>query len=49
LEEKAHLVQAYTLYQERAVFGKIKMDPAERAQTQNIGDVSSLEWSFLIR
>ena len=35
-----------TLYQERAVFGKMKMDPAKRAQTQNTGEVSSLEWSF---
>jgi hypothetical protein len=31
-----------TLYQERAVFGKMKMDPAKRAQTQNAGEVSSL-------
>jgi hypothetical protein len=31
--------QASTLYQERAVFGKLKMDPAKRAQTQNAGDV----------
>jgi hypothetical protein len=30
------------LYQERAVFGKMKMDPAKRAQTQNAGEVSSL-------
>jgi hypothetical protein len=29
-----------TLYQERAVFGKVKMDPAKRAQTQNAGEVS---------
>jgi hypothetical protein len=29
-----------TLYQERAVFGKMKMDPAKRAQTQNAGEVS---------
>jgi hypothetical protein len=29
----------YTLYQERGVFGKIKMDPAKRAQTQNAGEV----------
>jgi hypothetical protein len=28
-----------TLYQERAVFGKMKMDPAKRAQTQNAGEV----------
>jgi hypothetical protein len=26
-----------TLYQEQAVFGKMKMDPAKRAQTQNAG------------
>jgi hypothetical protein len=36
----------HALYQERAVFGKIKMDPAKRAQTQNTGEVSSCEWSF---
>jgi hypothetical protein len=30
------------LYQERAVFGKMKMDPAKRAQTQNAGEVLSL-------
>jgi hypothetical protein len=35
-----------TLYQERAVFGKMKMDPAKRAQTQNAGKVSSLQWFF---
>ncbi len=35
-----------TLYQERAVFGKMKMDPAKRAQTQNAGEVSSLHGSF---
>ncbi len=29
----------HTLYQERAVFGKMKMDPAKRAQTQNAGEV----------
>ncbi len=34
------------LYQERAVFGKMKMDPAKRAQTQNAGEVSSLQWFF---
>jgi hypothetical protein len=27
------------LYQERGVFGKIKMDPAKRAQTQSAGEV----------
>jgi hypothetical protein len=32
--------------QEQAVFGKMKMDPGKRAQTQNTGEVSSLEWSF---
>jgi hypothetical protein len=35
-----------TLYQEQAVFGKIKMDPAKQAQTQNAGKVSSLQWFF---
>ncbi len=35
-----------TLFQERAVFGKMKMDPAKRAQTQNAGEVSSLQWFF---
>jgi hypothetical protein len=34
------------LYQERAVFGKMKMDPAKRAQTQNAGEVSLLKWFF---
>jgi hypothetical protein len=34
------------LYQERAVFGKMKMDPAKRAQTQNAGEVSPLQWFF---
>ncbi len=38
-----------TLYQERAVFGKMKMDPAKRAQTQNAGEVSSLQWFFWCR
>jgi hypothetical protein len=33
-----------TLYQERAVFGKMKKKPAKRAQTQNAGEVSSLQW-----
>ncbi len=28
-----------TLYQERDVFGKMKMDPAKQAQTQNAGEV----------
>jgi hypothetical protein len=36
----------FALYQERAVFGKMKMDPAKRAQTQNAGEVSSLQWFF---
>jgi hypothetical protein len=35
-----------TLYQERAVFGKMKMDPAKPAQTQNAGEVSWLQWFF---
>jgi hypothetical protein len=35
-----------TLYQEPAVFGKMKKDPAKRAQTQNAGEVSSLQWLF---
>ena len=35
-----------TLFQERAVFGKMKMDPAKRAQTQNAGEVSFLQWVF---
>ncbi len=30
---------APTLYQEPAVFGKMKMDPTKRAQTQNAGEV----------
>ncbi len=37
---------ATTLFQERTVFSKIKMDPAKRAQTQNAGEVSSLQWFF---
>jgi hypothetical protein len=35
-----------TLYQEQGVFGKMKMDPAKRAQTQNAGEVSWLQWFF---
>jgi hypothetical protein len=35
-----------SLFQERAVFGKMKMDPSKRAQTQNAGEVSSLHWFF---
>ncbi len=35
-----------TLYQGRAVFGKMKMDPAKRAQTQNAVKVSWLQWFF---
>ncbi len=38
--------RATTLYQERAVFGKMKMDPGKRAQTQNGGEVSLLQWFF---
>ncbi len=38
--------QQPALYQEQAVFGKMKMDPAKRAQTQNAGEVSSLQWFF---
>ncbi len=34
------------LYQEPAVFGKMKMDPAKRAQTQNAVEVSFLQWVF---
>jgi hypothetical protein len=34
------------LYQERAVFGKMRMDPAKRAKTQNAGEVSLLLWFF---
>ncbi len=33
------IILPYTLYQEQAVFGKLKMDPAKRAQTQNAGEV----------
>jgi hypothetical protein len=40
------LLFSSTLYQERAVFGKMKMDPAKWAQTQNAGEVSSLQWFF---
>jgi hypothetical protein len=39
-------IETTTLYQERGVFGKMKMDPAKRAQTQNAGEVSSLQWFF---
>jgi hypothetical protein len=38
--------QTHALYQERAVFGKMKMDPAKRAQTQNAGEVSLLQGFF---
>ncbi len=41
-----HSIFRYTLYQERTVFGKMKMDPAKRAQTQNAGEVLSLQWFF---
>jgi hypothetical protein len=36
----------HALYQELAVFGKMKMDPAKRAQTQNAGEVALLQWFF---
>jgi hypothetical protein len=36
----------YTLYEEQAAFDKMKMDPAKRAQTQNAGEVSLLQWFF---
>jgi transposase InsO family protein len=35
-----------TLYQEPAVFGKMKMDPTKRAQTQNAGEISFFQWVF---
>ncbi len=35
-------INSNTLYQELAVFGKMKMDPVKRAQTLNAGEVSSL-------
>jgi hypothetical protein len=35
-------VWCVALYQEQAVFGKMKMDPVKRAQTQNAGENSSL-------
>jgi hypothetical protein len=38
----------HTLYQEQAVFGKMKMDPAKRAQTQNAGEVSSLQLQLIL-
>ena len=44
--KKEDKTYSYTLYQERAVFGKMKMDPAKRAQAQNAGEVSSLQWFF---
>ncbi len=40
------LLEGATLYQEPAVFGKMKMDPAKRPQTQNAGEVSFLQWVF---
>ncbi len=43
---KLKAADTYALCQERAVFGKMKMDPAKRAQTQNAGEVSSLQWFF---
>jgi hypothetical protein len=30
-------VASFALYQEQTVFGKMKMDPAKRAQSQNAG------------
>jgi hypothetical protein len=45
-EKEEKNVLATSLYQERAVFGKMKMDPGKRAQTQNTGEVSSLKLSF---
>jgi hypothetical protein len=36
----------FALYQERAVYSKMKMDPAKRAQTQKAGEVSSLQRFF---
>jgi hypothetical protein len=36
---RRHLFVTPTLYQEPAVFGKMKMDPMKRAQTQNAGEV----------
>ena len=46
--KKEDKTYSYTLYQERAVFSKMKMDPAKRAKlkSQNAGDVSSLQWFF---
>jgi hypothetical protein len=38
--------QVLALYQERAVFGKRKMDLAKRDQTQNAGEVSWLQRFF---
>ncbi len=38
-EQQLEQQAAISLYQERAVFGKMKMDPAKRAQTQNAGEV----------
>jgi hypothetical protein len=46
LETNKTTANKHALYQERAVFGKMKMDPAKRAQTQNAGEVSSLQWFF---
>jgi hypothetical protein len=45
-EQSSLLIFCSTLFQERAVFGKMKMDPAKRAQTQNAGEVSSLQCFF---
>jgi hypothetical protein len=46
IELKVHFAGVSTLYQERAVYSKMKMDPAKRAQTQNAGEVSSLQRFF---
>ncbi len=45
-EFESHPVPNPTLFQERAVFSKMKMDPAKWAQTQNAGEVSSLQRFF---
>jgi hypothetical protein len=41
--------QHATQYQERAVYGKIKMDPVKRAQNQNTGEVHHSNGPFPIR
>ncbi len=45
-QQPGHVVVQGALYQEQAAFGKMKMDPAKRAQTQNAGEVSLLQWFF---